>query len=128
VRPEPSLSGRAPTALTWLEIEAPSDAEPVALYADLRAAGWSDDYPSSPAYQAYDDHTFKPLGYTVIDRFLLQAWLRHVQKVERRRSAGLHCPRRAPSCASTAFERVPVWHKTLATCSRGRRQTDSLFL
>jgi hypothetical protein len=104
---------QGPDRTTWLEIEAPSDAEPVALYADLRAAGWSEDYPSSPAHQAYDDRAFKPLGYTVIERFFTKPGS-DMFKRWNDAEARAFMPQARAILRKHGFERVPVWHKTLA--------------
>jgi hypothetical protein len=97
----------------WIEIEAPSDAEPLALYADLRAAGWGENFPSAPAHQAYDDRTFKPLGYTVVEHMFTKPGS-DLFKMWNAVEARAFMTQARAILRKHGFERVPVWHKTLA--------------
>lgn len=97
----------------WLEIEAPFDAEPAALYNDLKTAGWIESLPAMPAHPAYDERTFKPLGYQVCER----VFVRHGSDTFRMWSqaeAKAWLPQARGILRRHGFERVPVWRKTLA--------------
>ena len=96
----------------WLEIEAPVGAEPVGLFADLRAAGWAEAHAALPAHQAYDARTFKPLGYSVVERTFTKrgsgtftTWTEAEAKTNMTQARGI--------LRKHGFERVPVWHKTI---------------
>jgi len=103
---------QGPHRTHWLEIEAPVGAEPIGLFADLRAAGWVESHAAIPAHQAYDLHTFKPLGYSVVERSfskkgsdLFNAWSAAEAKTNMTQARGI--------LRKHGFERVPVWHKTM---------------
>ena len=104
---------QGPDRTHWLEIEAPADAEPITLYTDLRAAGWTEKYPPPPAHQAYDDHTFKPLGYMVVERFFTKPGT-DMFKMWNDAEARAFMPAARAILRKHGFTRVPVWHKTLA--------------
>ena len=103
---------QGPDKTHWLEIEAPTGAEPAALYADLRAAGWVERHPAAPAHMAYDDRTFKPLGYQVVERqFTKKGSQMFTMWTDA--EARIFMPQARAILKRHGFERVPVWNKTL---------------
>ena len=107
-----TFASKVPYTTNWLEVEAPADAEPTAMYAELAAAGWVEQRPGLPPHMAYDQETFKPLGYQVVERTFFCPGSDHFQLWKKDEAKKFMAAARA-ILARYGFTRVPVWRKTL---------------
>jgi hypothetical protein len=68
-RIELCFASKLPHTTCWIEIEAPADNEPAALYAALRAGGWAESgIANLPPATKFDPATGKSAGYQYRER------------------------------------------------------------
>ena len=112
-RVELCFASKLPHSTCWIEIEAPVDNEPVALYEALRAGGWSESgIANLPPAAKFDPATGKPAGYQ---------YREHIFTRSGSQIFGMWSPEEKRRFMFEAraifwrfgFKRVPTWRKSL---------------